>query len=155
MSDRGPRDTAENSPVQMQAVINLLLQDRTVRAISEELEIPRARILRWYREDEDFKQMLRETEYRVVESLRDAFVAEQQESMIDLLPKAHKALAEALTDDDVPRSVRVTAAAHVFRLSGYGSGKEVGSSGPRPVGDSEPMEAIVRRLDSVRPAAGD
>ncbi len=150
-----PREVSENSPLQMQQVIALLLKGATVRQISNELSIPLARITRWYRTNEDFKQMLSETEASVVEAVREAFVGEQQQTIIDLLPNARQALADSLDPKkDIPPSVRVTAAAHVYRLAGYGSGTERGSSGPRPVGGDVSVEGVVRELDA-RPASGD
>jgi AcrR family transcriptional regulator len=152
--DRGPRDFSENSPLQMQQVIGLLLSGATVNQIAAEVGIPPSRITRWYRESADFKQMLAETEANVVEAVRDAIVAEQQQTIIDLLPAARETLARSLdVEQDIPASVRVTAAAHVYRLAGYGSGTERGSSGPRPVGEVA-VEGVVRTLDA-RPASGD
>lgn len=154
MPERGPRDLSENSPLQMQQVIGLLLQGATVAQIAAEVSIPQTRITRWYRESEDFKQMLAETEASVVEAVRDAIVAEQQQTIIDLLPAARETLARSLDiEQDIPASVRVTAAAHVYRLAGYGAGTERGSTGPRPVGEV-PVEGVVRTLDA-RPASGD
>lgn len=152
MSD--PREVSENSPLQMQQVIALLLKGATVRQISAETGIPMGRITRWYRENEDFKQMLSETEASVVEAVRDLIISEQQQTIIDLLPAARETLARSLDlEQDIPASVRVTAAAHVYRLAGYGSGTERGSSGPRPVGEVA-VEGVVRNLDA-RPASGD
>lgn len=154
MSERGPKDVSENSPLQMQQVIGLLLSGATVAQIAAETGIPTARILRWYRHSEEFRQMLVDTESSVVEAIRGAFVAEQQQTIIDLLPAAREVLARSLDlEEDIPASVRVTAAAHIYRLSGYGSGTERGSSGPRPVGEVA-VEGVVRTLDA-RPAAGD
>ena len=92
---------------------------KATRQIAAEVGIPVGRITRWYRESEDFKQMLSETEASVVEAVRDAIVAEQQQTIIYLLPAARETLARSLDPEaDIPASVRVTAAAHVYRLAG-------------------------------------
>lgn len=130
--------------VLMAEVIAGLLQGRTVTDVSETLGIDRNRVTSWYRDSEEFRDMLEQTTDEVVASIKGELIAETAARMSDLLPKAVAVLDEAMEDEKM--SVRVAAAAHVMRFSGYGAKKEP----PRP---SVSPEDLIRGVDG--PAAGD
>lgn len=113
------RDLYNDSRVQMAEVVAALINGMKLAEIESSLEIPRSRITRWFRDSKEFQEMLVDVEQAVIDDIKATVVAETAETMVSLLPKARSVLEKALSDEDVPWSTRVTAAAHVYRLSGH------------------------------------
>lgn len=150
-SDDNVRSLFTDSKVQMASVIAGLLQGSSVTEVSETLDIPRSRITRWYRESKDFQEMLADVEEAVVASIRALIVEEQTDAVVNMLPLAKKALHDVLAEDsEAPASVKITAAAHVFRLAGY-DGKHAMREEARPPSPTDQT----RKVSEFRPAQGD
>ena len=150
-SDDNVRSLFSDNRVQMAEVIAGLLQMKTPTEVAEALGIPRSRITRWYRESEEFQEMLADVTEEVVASIRALIVEEQTDAVVNMLPLAKKVLYDVLNEDsEAPASVKVTAAAHVFRLAGY-DGKHAMREEARPPSPTDE----VRKVAEFRPNQGD
>jgi len=138
------RDLNENSPVQMAQVIAELVKGRGLTKAAEITGVPRGRIIRWYKENRAFQLMLEETQTEVVNTIRADLLNDVTATLIDLAPRAAEVMGSMLDDADKD-STRVSAAAHILRLAGFGKAQPTG--GPA-------VENLLGGLDA-RPSQGD
>lgn len=144
MADDNVRSLFTDNEIQMAQVIAGLVQGRALKDVAASLDIPAARIARWYRESEKFQEMLLDVTTEVVDEIRSTIKADAREAVVNLLPRAREVLEEALEADDV--RTKLQAAAHVFRLTGFtekGAAREAGGA------------PSVRETGKASPAAGD
>lgn len=145
MDDDNVRSLFTDSEVQMAQAIAGLIQGRSVKEVADSLNVPAARIGRWYRESDKFQEMLLDVTTEVVDEIRASIRSDTKQAVVNLLPKAREVLEEMLDSDK--DTVRLQAANTVFRLSGYD-----GKHGPdREAGAPDK----IRETSQSSPAAGD
>ena len=144
MVDDNVRSLFTDNEIQMAQVIAGLVQGRALKDVAASLDIPAARIARWYRESEKFQEMLLDVTTEVVDEIRTHIKADAREAVVNLLPKAREVLEEMLESEK--DQVRLAAANTVFGLTGFtekGAAREAGGA------------PAVRDTGKAPPAAGD
>lgn len=124
------RELHDNNPVQMAQVVAGLVQGRTVRDIAETLGMSRMKVTRWYRDSEEFREMLAEVQGDVISQIRAEAVSETVDRVQNLLPKAISVLETAM--DEGKTGEKIAAAAHIARFAGLGARKDPPKAGPSP-----------------------
>lgn len=149
MSKANARAMSENSRVQMTQAIIGLIEGKAPRQVSDEMEIPYTRILRWQK-DPDFVELYAQTEAELVTQVK-ADAARMISARLDILgPRAVSVLEEALDSDKT--SDRLNAAKAILAFNGVGRTPRTTA----PVADVLPIEARIRqRALDVSPTSGD
>jgi hypothetical protein len=147
LSSKTIRQVAENSKVQMTAVVIGLIQGRAPKEISAEQQIPLSRITRWQRDD-DFVQLYAEVEAEMMAQIRSE-AADMIRARLDYLgPAAVAALEEGLASEKM--SDRLASAKAILAFNGVG--KTARAEATKVVSIEDRIRA---RAVDVSPASGD